>query len=144
MFADIEGAIAERLKAALPGISVMTAADLASVTEDRQPAPALHVVYQSYRVLETRPDGKAAAVEQTWLVVAVARDVRDIRAGAASRLAAALVAEQALPHLMGWVPPGAAGPLLLSTPPKPAYANGITYLPLAFSVKTTLTNRGAQ
>lgn len=142
MFTDIEGAIAGRLKAGVTDASVMTAADLAAVTEDRQPTPALHVVYQNYRVLENRPDGKAAAIEQSWLVVAVAKDVSDMRSGEASRLAAGVLAEQALPHLMGWTPPGAAGPLLLATPPKPAYSNGITYLPLAFTVKTTIANRG--
>lgn len=142
MFTDIEHAIAERLKAALSGVTVMTAADLASVTEDRQPNTALHVVYQNYRVVETRPDGKGAVIEQSWLVVAAARDVRDMRSGSASRLAAGTLAEQALPLLMGWRPPEAAGPLLLATPPKPAYSNGITYLPLAFTVKTTIANRG--
>lgn len=142
MFTDIESAIAAKLRAGLPDVQVMTAADLASVTEDRQPTPALHVVYQNYRVLEIRADGRAASIEQSWLVVAVAKDVRDMRSGSASRLAAGELAEQALPHLMGWHPPEAVGPLLLSTPPKPAYSNGITYLPLAFTVKTTIANRG--
>lgn len=138
MFTDMEAAIAERLIAALPDVHVMTAADLASVTEDRQPTPAVHVVYQNYRVAETRPDGKAAVIEQSWLVVAVAKDVSSMRSGKASRLAAGELAEQVLPQLMGWKAPEAAGPLILSTPPNPAYSNGITYLPLAFTVKTAI------
>src|SRR5690606_14018737 len=103
---------------------------------------ALHVVYQNYRVVETRPDGKGAVIEQSRLVVAAARDDRDMRTGPPSRLAAAALAEQQRPRLMEWRTPEGAGPLLLATPPKPAYSNGITYLPLAFTVKTTIANRG--
>jgi len=138
MFTDMEQAIAERLRERLTAVTVMTAADLASVTEDRQPTPAVHVVYQNYRLLDNRTDGKAASIEQNWLVVCTAKDVRGLRSGEQSRLAAGELAEQVLPNLMGWVATGAAGPFLLSTPPQPAYSNGITYLPLAFSVKTVI------
>jgi hypothetical protein len=140
MFTDIEQAIADKLNDApeLTDVTIMTAADLASVTEDRQPTPAVHVIYQNYSVLETRPDGKAASIQQSWLVVCTAKDVRNIRSGEASRLAAGELAERVLPELMGWQAPKAAGPLVLSTPPQPAYAKGITYLPLAFTVKTVI------
>lgn len=140
MFTDMEQAIADRLKdaSALSDVTVMTAADLASVTEDRQPTPAVHVIYQNYSVLETRPDGKAASIQQSWLVVCAAKDVRNMRSGEASRLASGELAEKVLPELMGWQSENAAGPLMLSTPPQPAYSKGITYLPLAFTVKTVI------
>jgi hypothetical protein len=138
MFTDMEQAIAERLSEQLTDVTVMTAADLASVTEDRQPTPAVHVIYQNYNVQEARPDGKAASIQQSWLVVCTAKDVRSIRSGERSRLAAGELAERVLPVLMGWHSAIAAGPLLLTTPPQPAYSNGITYLPLAFTVKTVI------
>ena len=141
MITDIESAIAKRLTDKLENVSVMTAADLAAVTEDRQPTPAVHVVYQNYRPLEVRPDGQVAVIEQSWIVVAVEKDVSNMRSGEASRLAAGELAERVLPLLMGWKAPTAAGPLMLSAPPKPAYSNGITYLPLAFTVKTTVSSQ---
>lgn len=136
MFDAIETSLSGRLKDALPDVHVLTAADLDNVTSDRQPSPAVHLVYRGYRVEEVRADGKVALVSQQWLAVAVAKNVRSIRQGYESRSAAGGLADQVLQALMGFVPDGARHPLTLIDAPAPVYLHGVAYFPTAFSVKT--------
>ena len=138
MFAGIESALVQHLKDNLDGVTVLTAAELASVTEDRQPVPAVHVVYQGYQPKEVRNDGKAARIDQQWLIVIATKDVRSMRSGEKSRADASAIADKLLPLLMGWRTEAATGPFVLAPAPRPAYSHGITYMPLAFSVETAL------
>jgi phage gp37-like protein len=135
----LESALVERLKARLPaGVHVLSAADLAGVAEGSQPTPAVHVVYQGYRVSESRPDGRAARIEQTWLVVVAVRNVRDARSGGAARADAGDLAESVIAAIMGWQPEGTSSPLKLTTAPRAGYAAGHIYMPLGFACETTV------
>ncbi|MDP2548084.1 hypothetical protein [Oceanobacter sp. 4_MG-2023] len=140
MFDNIESELKTRLQAKLPaGTHVLTTTDLAGATEASQPTPAVHLVYQNYRVIESRPDGRAARIQQTWLTVIAVRNVRNTRSGAAARSEATELASLLAPALMGFKPTGAAKPLTLVTAPQASYSTGHQYLPLAFAVETTLT-----
>jgi len=98
----------------------------------------MHVVYQGYRVVETRPDGRAARIQQTWLVVVAVRNVRDARTGLAARADAGGLADAVIGALMGWQPDGASRPLTLAQAPRAGYRAGHVYLPLAFEHETTV------
>lgn len=138
-FLALESALVERLKAKLPaGVHVLTGADLDGVSEGSQPTPAVHVVYQGYRVIETRPDGRAARVEQVWLAVVAVRNVRDARTGAAARADAGALGDGVISALMGWQPVGTSSPLKLAQAPRAGYSAGHFYLPMAFTTETTV------
>ncbi|MCY0966132.1 phage tail terminator protein [Parathalassolituus penaei] len=140
MFDHIETELVARLKSRLPAhVHVLTAADLAGATEASQPVPAVHLVYQNYRVLESRNDGRASRIQQTWLAVIAVRNVRNPRSGSAARSEAVELAAQVAPTLMGFKPDAAAKPLILVNAPQASYSAGHQYLPLAFAVETTLT-----
>ena len=139
----LEPAIVERLRARLPQVGadrvqVLTAADLANIAEGSQPSPAVHVVLQSWSVGESRGDGKAVRLVQTWLAVVAVRNLRDGKTGAAARADAGALAATVASSLMGWQPDGAAGPLQLVTPPGAGYAAGYMYLPIAVAAPVVL------
>lgn len=125
-----------RLKDRLPpDLHVLSAADLAGVTEERQLTPAVHVLYQGYRLLESSANGLTARIEQTWLVVVATRNVRALASGSATRLEAGALAAGVLQALMGFKPGSAAKPLQLSGAPAARYTAGAQYLPLAFATE---------
>lgn len=138
----IEGELVARLQAQLidltPKVAVLVGADLAGVTEESQVTPAVHVVYQGYRVLESRSDGRAARMEQTWLVTTAVRNVRHLRTGAAARVDAGLIALRVAQALMGFKPASADKPLRLADAPSAGFSGGYQYTPLAFLAELTL------
>lgn len=139
-FMAMEADIVARLKAALagpaPAAHVLTAADLAGIKESAQPTPAVHVVWNGFRVLETRKDGIASRLDHTWLVVTAVRNVASTRTGAPARRDAGELMARAGAALMGFRPGNAAGPLRMTSAPAAAFAAGFMYLPLAFLVET--------
>lgn len=139
----LEAEIVSRLRARLPQtgpgrVHVLTAADLANITEGSQPSPAVHVVLQGFSVAETRPDGRAARLLQTWLAVVAVRNLRDAKTGSAARADAGALAATVASSLMGWQPDAAAAPLQLTTPPGAGYAAGYLYLPIAVAAPVVL------
>lgn len=132
--------IVGRLKEALvdlrPQVHVLTAAELASIREDTQPVPAVHVVWAGFRVLESRTDGAAARLDHTWLAVVAVRNVAQLKSGAAARLDAGPLVARVGAALMGYRPPNVNGPLRLAPGPGAGGANGFFYVPLAFQVET--------
>ena len=140
-FLEPEAHIVARLKEALagvkPAVHVLTAADLAKVKEENQPTPAVHVVWNGFRVLQAREDGAAARLDHTWLVVAAVRNVAGTKTGAAARTEAGALAARAGAALMGYRPPNVAGPMRLAPAPGSGISPaGFMYLPLAFLVET--------
>lgn len=140
-FLEPEAHIVAQLKEALagvkPAVHVLTAADLAKVKEENQPTPAVHVVWNGFRVLQAREDGAAARLDHTWLVVAAVRNVRTLQSGQDARVAAGELAARAGAALMGYRPPNVAGPMRLAPAPGSGIsAAGFMYLPLAFLVET--------
>lgn len=145
-FLAMEGELIARLKQAVagrkPAVHVLTAAELAQVEESRQPTPALHLTWQGFRVLESRADGAAAALEHTWLLVASVRNVRDIKCGSPARAEAGALIALGGPALMGFKPSLAASPIrLASGSPAAGFASGYMYLPLALTVTTHFSAR---
>lgn len=132
--------LAEQLADTVPKVHVLAAADLAGVTEATQPTPAVHLVYQGYRIVESRSDGGAARIEQTWLVTVATKNVKNTRSGAAARSDAGLIAARVAQALMGFKPGPASKPLRLTQGPDAGFSNGFAYLPLAFVVEMALSN----
>lgn len=132
--------IVARLKEALadvrPQVHVLTAADLALVKEENQPTPAVHVIWQGFRPLESRVDGKEARLDHTWLIVSAVKNVRTLKSGEAARSQAGELAARAGGALMGFRPPNVAGPMRLTQAPGAGHSAGFVYLPLAFLVES--------
>lgn len=138
-FLSLEAALVDRLKAKLSSeVTVLTAADLSSVAEGSQPTPAVHVVVPGFRVLEVRPDGHAARVQVTALVVVAVRNVRGVRGGDGAKNAADPLIDGVQAALMGFKPEGFATPLALQTPPNSGFSAGFMYVPLAFNCEQAL------
>jgi hypothetical protein len=140
----LELPLMERLAAQLadltPKVHVLAAADLAGVTEATQVTPAVHLVYHGYRIVESRSDGGAARLEQTWLATVATRNMKNLRSGAAARTDAGLIAARIAAALMGFRPAGASKPLRLAEGPGAGFSNGFAYLPLAFVAELALSN----
>lgn len=131
--------LTEQLADMVPKVHVMSAVDLAGVTEATQITPAVHVVYQGYRVTETRPDGTVVRVVQTWLATVATRNARNLRTGDAARAEAGLIAGRVAQALMGFKPQATSKPLRLVNGPGAGFSAGFAYLPLAFDAELVLS-----
>ncbi|BEU96571.1 hypothetical protein ACDW_22760 [Acidovorax sp. DW039] len=123
-----------------PQVHVLTAADLALVKEENQPTPAVHVIWNGFRVLNSRADGQVSNLEHTWLIVSTVRNVRTLKTGEAARAEAGELAARAGAALMGFRPPNVAGPMRLGPGPGAGHVSGFVYVPLAFQVETVFTS----
>lgn len=131
--------LSEQLADLNPKVHVLAAADLGGVTEATQVTPAVHVVYQGYRIVDNRSDGKAARLEQTWLAIVATKNVKTTRSGAAARADAGLIAGRVAKALMGFKACAASKPLRLVQGPGAGFSNGFAYLPLAFVAEVALS-----
>lgn len=113
-------------------VKVLTSADLQGVTEQTQHTPAVHLVYQTYRVIERRPDGRSSRIEQTWLTIVATTNKANLRTGKAARSDAGAIARRVLKTLMGFKPSVVTKPLQLTDAPGPGFNGGFQYLPFAF------------
>jgi hypothetical protein len=130
--------LAEQLADMSPKVHVLAAADLASVTEATQVTPAVHVLYRNYAITESRSDGRAVRMDQTWLAVVATRNVQNLRSGAAGRADAGLIARRVTQALMGFKPTAISKPVRLTNAPDAGNSNGYQYLPLAFCAELVL------
>lgn len=130
--------LSEQLATLSPHVHVLAAADLAGVTEATQVTPAVHVVYQGYRVVEAASNGRMARLEQTWLATIATRNMKNLRTGAAARADAGLIAGRVAHALMGYRPEAASKPLRLVDGPSAGFSDGFAYLPLAFVAELVL------
>jgi len=139
-FLAAEPHIVQRLQDALaadplpgPAVKVLTAADLAGVKEQAQLVPAVHVIWSGFRVMDGRADGVASKLRHTWIISAAVRNLHGGRGGSAARQEAGELLARAGAALMGFRPPGVAGPMVLAPETPPAhFSGGFMYLPLAF------------
>lgn len=138
MFTDIEQSLVSVLKTALPDMHVLTANDLKDVDEANQPTPAVHVIYNGYRVIQNGPNGTVARVVQNWLTVIAVKNLRDRKRGSAARTDAVALAGKIAGALMGEKLPEAAGPLILATAPAPGASDGFLYVPIAWAAEVVL------
>ena len=139
-FSQIEGRIVELLQAAVAGLSpkvhVLTAADLEGVKENAQLTPALHVISNGFRPVES--SYRAARLAHTWYVVAAVRNVAAAaqRSGAAARREAGPLLARAMCALLSERLPGTDKPVDLAPAPRGWYSGGFYYLPSAWVVET--------
>lgn len=139
MFTDVEQALVKRLQEVLlKDVDVLTATDLADIDEGRQPTPAVHVIYDGYRPVQTRADGRVSKIAQRWLTVVSVRNARGRGHGANAREDAIELISQITPELMGYQPSKEIAPLVLSSAPPPGGSDGFLYVPLAWSIETVL------
>ncbi len=138
-FFELQPLLLDKLKAAVAGMSpkvhVLTADDLAGVVENQQFTPAVHLVYQRYKVLETRSDGTSARLAQDWLCIVTTRSQKAIRAGDAARENAGQLACKVCGVLMGYKPLAMCKPTQIANAPDAGYSAGFQYLPLAFTTE---------
>jgi hypothetical protein len=140
MLAQLEAELVARLQQALPAhVRVLTAEDLKDLTEERLPTPSVHLIYQGYQVKENRADGRVARISERWLAVIAVSASRRGNSGSDARDSAQALFDELVPALMGWQPVSAAAPILLATPPAPAFGSHCLYLPTAFDIETTIT-----
>ena len=119
-----------------PAVHVLTSADLAGLKEQLQYTPAVHVIYQGFRVAQTRSDGRVAVLRHTWLVVAVVGTAHSIVSGATARADGGALLAQVCAALMGRKLDGAVRLLLPTDSPRAWSSPGFHYTPMAFAVDT--------
>lgn len=139
------GAIIDRLKQNVTDLrAVLSAPDLATVTEAQQTAPSAHVLYGGYRLAGGEPSragqGKAQAIVQTWIVVLAVKHAGEQLRKRSSLDAAGELFMAVFAALAGWQPIQSAKPMRLAGPPmQPVYSAAFCYIPLAFEVELVLT-----
>lgn len=132
----LEPLIMERLGALLSGeVAVFPAAALDAITGGNQPAPAVYVLYDSGAVTESRPDGLAVRIAQTWVALVVVRYAAQGVGGPQARLSAGEIADEVINALMGWQPTGTSQPLRLVDLPSGGAVPGYQIVPLQFSTE---------
>ena len=134
-FLFLEPCLKDALRARLPPhVYVLSAADLEGVSAETQPAPAVHVLYHGFRVVQS--GGSTLEVVQRWLTVVVERNLRDTLGGADARADAGPLATMVLDALLGreFDSGGALRPI---DPPLPGFRNGHLYLPLGWEAPIT-------
>ena len=143
-FLALEPHILARVREALdgmaPAVHVLTESDLAGVKESAQLVPAVHVIWNGFRLAEAAASGTKARLEHTWLCVAAVRNLADVRGGSAARGEAGELLARAGAALMGFKPDGAVTPLRLAPGPRGWASKGYVYVPLAFTVETLFSN----
>ena len=130
--------LVQALAGVSPPVHVLCAADLADVREEQQLTPAVQVIYQGFSIAESRSDGRAARISQTWLLVVATRNVRGLKGGADARASAGVLGASVAQALMGWRAPSAATPCKLVDAPAAGYSAGHQYLPLAIEAELVL------
>ena len=134
---SLEPVIVARIAENMPkGVKVFSAADLAGVREAAQHTPAVHVIYDGYRVVQA--DGAVAEIETSWLTVLAVRNARAQKTGSAAREDAAKLVSSLYGSLAGWLPPGGVRELELANAPRPGFDAGFLYLPLAWNTRQLL------
>ncbi|HEY0953981.1 MAG TPA: hypothetical protein VGE36_04440 [Roseateles sp.] len=143
-FLALEPHLVARVRAAVadlaPAVFVLTVADLADVREAAQRVPAVHVIWNGFKVDEVNGAGTKARLAHTWLAVAAVRNVADTRSGGAARQEAGELLARAGGALMGFQPPGAVKPLRLAPAPRSWASAGFLYVPMAFIAETLFSN----
>lgn len=129
----VESEVVERLRVHAPKGVYVGSADQDDDDRMHQRSPALWVTYMDAAV----PDQEAydvMRITQLWGVVAVVRSVGDL-SGERARAKVGELAQAAISILAGWVPPGAARPMLLYRIPKTAAESGMLLAPIIFSTE---------
>ena len=134
----LEPLIVARLKEKLPAdIQVLTAPDLAGPEGKGRHVPAVYVVYGGYRVPSDQQS--FTTIVESWLTWCAVRNVHQIRQGADARSLASEMQDGVRLALSRWRPAGYK-PLSLASAPRPYWAAGTAYFPLAWDAPFTLNH----
>lgn len=133
--------IAAQLRASLPPqVFLLESKELAAITEQQQPVPAVHVLFRGFS-----PKSANAAweeVELRWATVVVVRNVASLPSPASSELDAGPLMSRVIAALRPWVPDiDGAGPLHLDTPLGPAFKAGFGYYPIGWKFTARIPAR---
>lgn len=133
-FLALEPDLVQRIETAVivPGLKVLTAAQLAGVQANAQPVPAVHVIYDGFATL--RAENGLAEIVERWLTVVAVRNVRSARSGADARADAGPILDGVFAALYGWQVSGVK-PLQPILPPRPGFDAGFGYYPLAWAAR---------
>ena len=133
---NVHEALHAALRAALPPeVSVKSSADLEDALRGSQETPAVHVVHEGYRALESR--GNATRIEQTWCLVAVVRGAsKDAGREAVWQLASAVA------QAVGCLPiAGASAPARLTSGGAVRSAPQMTWIRIPLAVECVFPRR---
>jgi hypothetical protein len=138
MFADIEQTILDRLRAKLPAsVHIDTEAQLSKVTDLRQKAPAVWLIYDGFRLGDKIvPTGQVQQIVMEWFVVVAAKSARGGGDPTSARDEASGLCAQVLDALLGFHL-GRGQYLHLADAPGPTYSGGYCHVPLAFTNSAT-------
>lgn len=125
----IQARIAESLD--MPQLTVLTMADLGKVRNLAQIAPAVHVVYDGYSVKDSGVAGWVD-ITQTWLTVAVVRNMKDVHGGSGARADGGAILDALIGALANWKPSPELAPLKLVNAPGADYQDAVGIFPLAW------------
>lgn len=131
------------LRTETPGLFVFTAADLAGMEENNQPAPAVHVFLGSDDPIEETSE-REQRIAQTWFVVPVVRNARNLASGDPARRDSGRLVIRVLRALQGWDMPTYQGVSFsalkrVKSPLKPLYRAGYMLFPLLFKTEFVFT-----
>lgn len=132
----LEPLILQRLREHVASdVVVRSTADYQALLDAVQKSPALHLIYDSGQIVETRPDGRTSITTQLWHVVCVVSNRRDSDAAMSARLEVGALAGQVMAALSGWKVEMMSAPLELASMPKARRNDSYLMTPLAFKSK---------
>ena len=117
-----------------PAVKVLSAADLAQVSEGTAPSPAVHLIYAGYTPLEDQ--GTAVLLQHKWIVAVAVRNVAALASGQAARADTGPLLARVVRAVLTASIEGARGRVQLLTPPPPRYGAGWRMEPVAFGLQT--------
>lgn len=126
--------VVARLQESLPKrVYVLSTDDLASITDSKQPAPAVHVVYEGYSPEKNGPGWEEVQIKLQTVVVV--RNVAVLSNPALPAAAGGALMSLVVRSLRPWVPPlEGYGSLHLAPPFKAGFSTGFAYLPIGWRV----------
>lgn len=133
-FLDLLPLVVTRLRESLPKqVYVLSTDDLASITESKQPSPAVHVIYEGYSPEKNGPGWEE--VQLKLQTVVVVRNVAVLCNPALPAAAGGALMSLVVRSLRPWVPPlEGYSALHLAPPLKAAFRTGFAYLPIGWRV----------
>jgi hypothetical protein len=140
-FLEMEGSIIEQLTIASQqgpdrwARHIATRGELSSIVEEGQVVPAIYVVYDGFRPVESTP--QQAKLLQRWLVVVAVSNAAKNREASARNQEAGPYLASVFQALHGYLPTGAAEALMPAQPPRPHFSDGgFAYYPTAWVCET--------
>jgi hypothetical protein len=123
-------------------VKVLGAADLSALDEKTPTSPSCFVVYDGDRIPGNTPgtvinQGANQIVFQRWIVIVAVKSAKDVRGGSGARRKAGEIIRATLNALSGWKPEAALGALVRVQAPRPEYAGGFGFFPIAFECRVS-------